>query len=290
MKKPNAKNSPEGLWFACGEVEKAAKPYLQKQLEPFEQIIRTCYEAGVQAPTLPGKRQNEPDLQYAALFLKKSLNDLRSVWILLRVGYTSQAASVAASLYENALTVVCLAGKPENVRKLKKQKTGDLPWSPQRLSKILADQFRDDAKLIGEKFSQKDYELAWRTKYAGYKWLCKIKHPTMGSAIHDAAVTLLEPGGYVVMAAPDMRPEDLKVKATIMTIVLNDVREAVRSFVLALGCDTTSQEFHENAERMQKVAEDANRVYKEIAKEPLPFIVEDQPFKDDFGKLLGIQD
>jgi hypothetical protein len=75
-----------------------------------------------------------------------------------------------------------------------------------------------------------------------------------------------------------------------MTIALRNVSEAVRSFVLALGCDTTLQEFQENAKRIQNVVDDTNRVYKEIAKDPLPFFVEDQPFKDDFGKLLGLSD
>jgi DNA-binding ferritin-like protein (Dps family) len=71
---------------------------------------------------------------------------------------------------------------------------------------------------------------------------------------------------------------------------LNNVREAVRSFALALGCDNSAQEFQEFAERIQKVADDTRRVYKEMGKEPLPFIVNDQPFKSEFGRLLNLPD
>jgi hypothetical protein len=135
MKLPEIKNHPEGLWNACDSMEMSVANKLRTQLSHFQKPITDCYEAGVEAATIVGKRNHEEDMRIAAMFLKRTLTDLRSVWILLCFGYTSQAASVCAALFEHALTVNCLAGRAENVKKLLKA-GGDLPWSPTELSKI----------------------------------------------------------------------------------------------------------------------------------------------------------
>lgn len=279
------KKGPEGLWLACEEMEAAASFAIHKQLSAFEPVLKACYEAGVLGPTLPGKRHLEFDTRLAALFLKKALNDLRSTWLLVRVGYTSQAASVAASLFENALTVVCLAGKPENLEKIRTAKGGDLPWTPQQLSKILADQWREEARITGIKYSQEDYELAWREVYAGYKWLCKLKHPTIGSASHDAGSTSLTIGEYIVMAAPDTRPEDVIVKATILAISTNRIREALRSFSFALECDTSTPQYKSFVDRVNEVKVGGLQAYKSLATQPLPIILTDPKLYAEWAKL-----
>lgn len=279
------KSNPEELWRASEVMELSAFKVLAEQLKPFEPPIRKVYAAGVQAPTIPGKREQELDIMFSALFLKKTLNDMRSAWLLLRVGYTSQAAAVVASLYENALTVSCLAGQENNVRKLQKNKSGDLPWRPERLAKNLASQWRDEYQEKGEKFDNDDYELAWREIYAGYKWLCKIKHPTIGSALHDAPSTKVNEGEYVVMAAPDIRPEDLVVKTTILTIAINRVREAINSFVQAMEVDTTTSEYEFFSERMGQIIELTMEAYDETVIEPLPFTVTDQKLQTEWRRL-----
>lgn len=279
------KSNPEELWHASEVSELTAFNVLAEQLKSFDLPIKKVYAAGVQAPTLPGKRTQELDLMFAALFLKKALNDLRSAWLLLRVGYTSQSAAVVASLYENALTVSCLAGQEKNVRKLQNNKSGDLPWSPIKLAKNLASQWRDDNQIQGKKFDNDDYELAWREIYSGYKWLCKIKHPTMGSALHDALSTMVKAGEFVVMAAPDIRSEDLVVKATIIMIAISRVREAIRSFVLAMEVDTTSSEYEFFVERMVQVLELTMEAFDEAVEEPPPFTVTDQKLQKEWRRL-----
>lgn len=279
------KTNPENLWLASESMELSALNTLSEQLQPFETLIQACYGAGVQAATLPGKSDKNSGLKFASLFLKKALNDLRSAWILVRIGYTSQAAAVVATLFENALTVNCLAGQSANVKKLKKNKSGDLPWTPIQLSKILAGQWRDYYRGTGETFEKDDYELAWREIYAGYKWLCKVKHPTMDSVLHDAKSTATDPGEYVIMAAPDIRPENLAVKATILVIALSRLREAIRSFVLARQVDETSQEYKEYSERMVKVLNETKEAYNITVTEPLPFVLGDSSLKRDFARL-----
>ncbi len=276
---------PEGLWLACEDMEASAAIVLSKQLAPFEIPIRKCYEGGVQAPTLEGKRHGEIDMLLAALFLKKALNDLRATWMLLRSGYTSQAASVTASLFENALTVTCLAGNSGNAQKVANNKSGDLPWSAQQLAKILAQQWQAEAHIAKNKFDQQDYETMWREIYSGYKWLCMVKHPTYKSAVHDASATSLTGEKYVVMAAPDIRPEDMPVKATILCIGINRVREALRSFVFALECDTTTPAYKSFLERMQEVLSSTKKAFKTSTIQPLPLNIRYTSLAHDWAKL-----
>lgn len=279
------KEKPEGLWLACLSMEAAAKRITTRQLESYEKPLRKCYESGVQVPTLPSKRHGTPDIMLAALFLKKSLNDLRSTWVLLQHGYTSQAASVAASLFENALTVTCLAGNDSNTKKVQNSKSGDLPWSAQLLAKILAQQWKEEARITNSKFDEIDYESAWREIYSGYKWLCKIKHPTVMSAVHDASSTSLRSDEYVVMAAPDIRPEDIAVKATILTIAINRVYGAIRSFSLALECDTTTPEYNIFVEQMKDVTTGVQAAYKKLTTQELPFDIRESNLAQDWVKL-----
>lgn len=279
------KGSSKGLWLACETMEASALTILSKELVKFESPIRKCYECGVQAPTLVGKRQRRLDMLLAALFLKKALSDLRSIWILLRFGYTSQAASVAASLYENALTVVAVAGNTHNALKLGKSKSGDVPWDAQQFAKVLAQKWRGEADARREKFDQRDYDSGWRQIYSGYKWLCKIKHPTVKSAIHDASATSLTEGEYVVMAAPDVRLDDLVVKATILAIAISRVHGAVRHFAIALECDASSTEYEKFSIRMDGVLREAQEAYKEVATQPLPFDVGDSAIAKDYSRL-----
>ena len=193
------KIGPDGLWVACEGMEAAATIDLSTQLAPFASAIRNCYEAGVQAPTLVATRHKELDTLLSALFLKRTLNDLRATWVLLQIGYTSQAAAVTASLYENALATSCLAGDLKNALQFRSDKISDLPWSPQQLAKKLAQRWQTEAVNAGQLFDQNEYEQAWREVYSAYKWLCKIKHPTAKSALHgDCRIDCVN-GGPTVM-------------------------------------------------------------------------------------------
>jgi hypothetical protein len=133
MKLPEIKNHPEGLWNACDTMEMLVANELRTQLSDFEKPITDCYEAGVEAATIVGKRNHEEDMRIAAMFLKRTLTDLRSVWILLCSGYTSQAAAVCAALFEHALSVNCLAGHVENAKQLLKTSDGEATRRPPSL-------------------------------------------------------------------------------------------------------------------------------------------------------------
>jgi hypothetical protein len=278
---------PEGLWLACDQMEAAAEIGLKGQLSQFEPAIRDCYEAGVQVPTLTSRRNGHPDILLSALFLKKALNDIRTVWILACLGYTSQAAAVAATLYENAMAASCLAGSLECAGRLQKQKSGDLPWSAQELAKLLAKRWHEEARTARRHFSKEDYELAWREVYSAYKWLCKIKHPTYKSAAHDSMAASVKAGEYVVMAAPDVRREDLPVKATILTIAISRVREAIRCFSVGVECDERGLDFNSFKARMDNVLTVTGEAYAAFSDQPLPFDISDSALSETYGRLKG---
>ena len=222
---------------------------------------------------------------YAALFLKRALNDLRGVWILTQTGYTSQAASVAAALFEHALAATCLTGSTSRVSELQANKSGDLPWGTQALSKMLARRWEQEAREEGKPFDQDEYEKAWREVYSGYKWLCKIKHPTLGSVAHDAFAASGSSDEYVVMAAPDVRDEDLVVKATVLMICISRVYEAIRQFARALDCDESVQYWRDFEARLDAAHSGAIEAYKALAQQPLPFDIRQSTLAREWARV-----
>jgi len=267
------KQGPAGLWDGCLEMEKTAMRVLSAQLAPFETPVRNCYEAGVQAPTLPGKRHKAKDIQLAALFLKRTLTDLRGVWLFTHLGYTSQAASVAAALYEHALVVNYLAGSANHAMELLRNKTGDLPWSVAQLSKALSRQYNLE---VDRWQKESRHKSDWREIYAAYKFLCKIKHPTLRSTMHDAFSAAVKDGEFVVMAAPDVREEDLPLKATILAISISRCYQAVRQFAIALECDNHSEYYKSFVGRMSSIIPDTVKAYNLLtANKSLPFTIHD---------------
>ena len=87
------------------------------------------------------------------------------------------------------------------------------------------------------------------------------------------------------MAVPDIRPEDLSVKATILTIAINRTREAIRSFVIALNCDETTSNYKSFKTRMDSVLSEAKVAYMATTVQPLPFDIGDSSLALEWAKL-----
>jgi hypothetical protein len=285
MKFPEQKNHPEGLWKSCDIMELSVVNELHKQLSAFEKPLTDCYEAGVQAATIVGKRNHEEDMRIAAMFLKRTLTDLRAIWILMCSGYTSQAAAVCVALFEHALSVNCLAGNAENAKKLLKTNGGDLPWSPLELSKIVAHQAKEDAISRRASWTLRDYELVWREVYAGYKFLCKIKHPTLRSVAHDLTSTNIRPNEFVVMAAPNFEAEDLPLKVTIIAIAISRTTSSIDRFVSGIQCSKEDARFKDFDARLSRVSSATLAACKKVSSGPLPFDISTDSLARDYGAL-----
>ena len=255
----------DGAWHRLDNLEATAKTRLEEQLEPFESAFRDTYEAGVIAPVLREDAPIEADVRCAALHFKRVLNDLRSVWVLLQSGYTSQAASVAASLYENALATVCLTISGKNVQTYLKTDSGELPWTPMAMCKMVVEH-------EGHTPSTKDYENQWRALYAHYVWLCQTKHPTLPSVIHDTSASSVREG-YVVMALPNVRPEDLPLKAQVAIISLHRAHESIDAFVNAFGLKGQQLSLHRFSERLSAAKHQAWTAYEPFLKAANPISI-----------------
>jgi len=279
------RESAVGLWNALSIVERAESPKLAKVLEPFSRPVANCYECGVEVPTLPSKRAQTKDIAVAALFLKRTLNDLRATWNLLLQGYTSQAGSVAAAAFENALIVTCIAGNSDRADMLIKSKSGESPWSVADLCKIHIRQVQGEAEKSGKAFSEREFGLAWRELYAQYVWLCKIKHPTMPSALHDAFSVSLDGNEYIIMAAPDTRPEDMPNKAMILVATINRILAAIRRFAWACNMDIGNARVVSWQKRLDSVIPDIYEAMKPLWGKPLPISVGNTKLAREYREL-----
>lgn len=279
------KDSSIGLWNALLTVECSVAPKIAEMLEPFQRPVTDCYECGVEVPTLSCKNSKTKDLLISALFLKHSLNDLRAVWNLLLLGYTSQAGSVAAAAFENALTAACVAGDINRVDKLLNSKSSSSPWSVVDLCKMQARRRQEEAKLSGEAFSEKEFNIAWMELYGVYKWLCQLKHPTLSSAMHDASSTSLQSNAYVVTALPDIRPEDLPNKATILSITLSRIHAAICSFAFGMDIDYEDPRVIVWTKRLNSIVPNSVEAYELAMKTPLPFDLKSSKFAREYTNL-----
>jgi hypothetical protein len=266
-------------------MEAAARSTLRPDIAQYEDSIRCCYEAVVQSAAISAGQEIPPHLAVAGLFLKRVLTDLRTSWLLLSTGYTSPAATIAASLWENALTVVTIANHPECLPEIQSA-NGDIPWSPQELSKRSArDSAADDLKAgLYDR-----YEKTWRELYGQYKWLCKIKHPTMRSAAHDAMGASVQPNEYVIMAAPDLRPEDRVAKVMLLSIAATRTIEAVTSFVAARHPQEGDLAYKEYGIMIQRVLSKFES-FKQGLTGQLPFHIADEKIAEEYRTLSRASD
>lgn len=260
-----------GLWNALSALEIASTPQIAKMLKPFSQPVTDCYECGVEVPTLSCKREKGMDIRVTGLFLKRLLNDLRATWDLLLLGYTSQAGSVAAAAFENTLITSCVAGNIRRAEKFLNCKSGGSPWSVVDLCKMYTRQLREKSKKSGSTSADLEDETYWKVLYSQYKWLCKLKHPTIPSALHDAFSVSLDGDEYIVMAAPDTRMEDLPSKAFILTVTTLKVKEAIESFALARELDFEKPNVISWQKRFDSIVTNLDKAVDPIMKKPLPF-------------------
>lgn len=248
----------DGAWLRLDELEIRSKGIISLQLEAFEDPFRDTYEAGVILPVLRTKGNAKIDLRCAALFFKRVLNDLRATWILLRTGYTSQSAAVAASLYENALATICLTVSKANIETFLGSPEGKIPWTPMEMAKMAI-------LHEGKNPISKEYENGWRALYAHYVWLCQIKHPTVDSVVHDTTATTIASSDYLIIAFPNARIQDVGLKAMVAIDVLQRAHESIWAFAKALGFKETlpnDYRFRERFERAQEGAKNAFGIFE----------------------------
>ena len=286
MKDPT--QNPEGLWMALEPAELSAQLTVSGQLKPFARPVCDCYEAGVQSQCLPCKRHSAPDLRAAALYLKRVLMDLRATWLLCLRGYTAQAASVAASLYENALTAEVIAGDTTLASRCMEKRGEGLPWSVRRLTELRVAKREALAKQRGETYTDEQRLSAGEITYFSYRWLCKMKHPTIPALLHEASGTKVDSRTFVIMALPNANEADRTLKGLILTHVVLEAKAAIHAFADAGVPVMSSPAYLNFAERMARVTPQLSLAFHEVCTEPPPFLLEQHGYtiralRDPFG-------
>lgn len=218
-------------WNGLDRFEHFGIQRLKPHLLEFEEAFAFAYEAALLAPTLRPVGSVD-STKLSGLYLRRALNDLRTVWLMLERGYTAQASTAAGSLYESSLACICLLN-PVHARSFQDHLGGptgnDFPWGAMKMTQMACAQDFDVSQPNAA------YENSWRALYARYVWLSQIRHSTFQSVIHEAKASTLDCGNYAIMAIPNCKDDDLPVKLGIAVGALSDILDATDAFVSSFG-------------------------------------------------------
>lgn len=243
----------ESIWGQLADLERISRESREPSLKPWAELISSCIEAGALAPMVPSKNSGDLRLITAAPFLKCTLDDLRAMWLLVEIGYTAQAAAVAAVLFENALTTAVTAESEDLALQARKAKHAQIPWGAKELCQLDAKREMRLGEQHDRKTTQKIYEDNWTISYFNYKWLCQIKHPTWQTATHAIKSTIVAGREYAVRPGPNTLPQDIHLGARVVGISLTKALQAIKSYFLALEGDQESDEYIAFEKKVNKV-------------------------------------
>lgn len=230
-------HASSGRWKKLGELETSSNRIGRRHLQAFAKPAELCYEAAVLAQFIPHQRRGHLDLRISGLFLKRVLTDYRCIWSMCIQGYSAQAAAVATSLLENALAVCVIAGDRARAEELFASPKGTLPWSVKQLSEMRAKRvISDESGPVTSVASQEQADVT----YFNYRWLCNLKHPTVAGLMHGAGAHTTSKGEFIIMALPDVDPDDLPTKELILVTSILETSDAARAFVREMLPDTAS--------------------------------------------------
>jgi hypothetical protein len=264
-------------WDDLYQLENKASFKLRKALSPFYESVKNCYELGVELPTLIPEEQQWLDISFSYLYLKRSLTDLREIWKLLLQGYTSQAATLAASAYEHALITACMAGSREMSEKLDNMDSLEFPWRVAELCQRLARQTHEEFTSQGTKVSEEKYEMWWRAVYGYYKWLCKIKHPTLTSVAYDSVqnqTLKVDWAQSLVKITPNFSEDDFPNKCFIIFVAVHLINEAIHRLGFVSGINPEDEKVKSWMNRFYPRRREVWEVYKRVVGEEHTFAID----------------
>lgn len=203
------------LWSELAGQEEEAMAQLGSVLAPLEPSLAIFHDAANWLTDLYADEEYEHHLLVAAGALKRALDDLRAIWLLLNRGYTSAAGAVAADLWEHATFALCASRDPVMAAQFEKNAPADRSF---------------DAKKLAEAFSRWQHqgeeppaspereELTMLELYIPYRWLCQIKHPTYRAVQHTSSASVVD-GVLGLTAGPDVREDDIATKKAVLVVV-----------------------------------------------------------------------
>ncbi|MBW5821263.1 hypothetical protein [Yersinia enterocolitica] len=222
-------------WDALIGLEINALTSINDTRKEWEELAKKCMTLAIKSAFLQGKDYKKETVRTAFAFLKRTMTDFRGAWLLINLGYPYQAACIAASLYENSLLVNCLSNDEQVLKELKQSPHGDVPWGACKLAKMAAQ--KDVHGFISKKEPKDDkYQKAWKLSYLHYKWLCKIKHPTIQQVKDEMDTARNGAGKFVVIPYPDARDANVGTKEMILIICISKLLSAAKNIADAQNC------------------------------------------------------
>jgi hypothetical protein len=208
VRKPKPQQQPPSN--TLDQIEAEASRHIEQQLAVLKKLADACERHAI---PLPGLVRAKEEHAYAALFLKRTLTDLRAVWKLLSLGYTSQGAAVASSLFEHSLAAILIVGGDKVTERIIEEMDTKEMGSP-RIEEL--------CRLYKTKTGTWPYPI--------YKWLCKMKHPTLATLRHEVRSSMSRGGEFGLGITPNRSPDDLGNKRFILGLCIGQTLEAMRAF------------------------------------------------------------
>ena len=178
------------------------------------------------------------------MLLKQALTSLRATNLLCLRGYTSQAASVASSLFELRLYSNFIGLKNSRAEEfLNHSNSQNFVWQPK---KMIRHEAETRINLFSEKCNEGTVKKATELINASYVFLCSLKHSNPISLRHAVGArdniigSSFKDGGFPVISLPDTREEDNSTKATILVTANNSTFYITRNVMMA-GKDDSAE-------------------------------------------------
>lgn len=258
---------------ALNNIEMIAYNSLLNKLEPFIKVTDWLFSEAPKIVEIP-KETNITTLKNVQhMFLKQSLCSLRTIVILFLKGYTSQAATIASSLYEVRLYSNYILDHIDRAEYfMKHSNSQDFVWRPKQMIRNEA-QFNVD-QMASTKILKLEDEI--KLISSTYMFLCSLKHNnpialrhTVGAKDDIVGASIIN--GFPVMVLPDTRDSDLPTKATVLIAAINSTFYVLRN--VSLTVINNSGEYNEWIQKLFKEWNNAVDVAKEYLPKygPLPF-------------------
>ena len=228
------------LWSELGDHEDAAWKTNGEWLAVIESAIAVLHDSPNALTTLPGYAAGQERTNVAGMCLKRALDELRAMWLLLNAGYTASTGAACADLWEHAMLASCCSLSEDVARQFLNLGPDDPKFGPSKLSALLA-------KLIAEGLgdarptSTETVQYWDAASYSAYKWLCQLKHPTLRALQHTTLTTVSNEGVLGLSARPDASEADRSVKALILITAFGVIQKAVILFGSAVVGDQNSE-------------------------------------------------
>lgn len=192
-------------------LDEIAEKSLGFQLTEYLAIVELSVDCGIEIPCLI---QPTSSHRLAGYFLRRALNDLWIVSKLINQGYTSQAAAVTCSLMEHCAHVTIILGRKDLEEEIR-EKMSNGEMGSYKNGKDLFD-------LLGK--------VSSRSMYPVYKWLNKLKHPSLVALTLEANSLSSDKSKYLITVNPVVSDRDLGNKKYILCNAINETRSAIWVF------------------------------------------------------------